>query len=146
MSEPRFRLPRAAFIQLAASAPARTDVGPDQYTVYNFANISVSPYVNPKCGCSDFGPFPANMAGRDAFRTSAIWNLDLGMYKNFAITERLRLQFRLEAYNAFNHANFYINTSTYIIDGAGSTITGNYNGNRNVQLGAKFLSDATFKR
>ena len=61
------------------------------------------------------------------------------------------LQLRLEAYNALNHSNLYVNTiSAYTIGGAGF-ITDSYgtppngllNGlvqeNRNVQLGAKFI-------
>ena len=33
-------------------------------------------------------------------------NFDLGLFKNFLITERLRLQYRAEAFNAFNNTNF----------------------------------------
>jgi len=124
----------------AAPAPTRIAAGTDSYTVYNFANINTGAYINPITGDSDFGPFPANMTGRDAFRSPGTWNLDLGMYKNVRITESKSLQLRLESYNADNHANFSINTNNaYIIDGTGSTITGSYNGNRNVQLGAKFI-------
>jgi hypothetical protein len=32
--------------------------------------------------------------------------LDLSLRRNFAITERLQLQIRAEAYNLFNHPNF----------------------------------------
>ncbi len=124
----------------AAPAPTRISSGTDQYTIYNFANIATGAYVNPRTGDSDFGPFPANMTGRDSFRSPGTWDLDLGIYKNVKFTETKSLQLRLEAYNADNHANFSINTgSAYIFDGAGSTITGQYNGNRNVQLGAKFI-------
>ena len=124
----------------AMPAPSRSYIGGDTYTVYNFGNLNTAAYTNPLCGCSDFGPFPANMTGRDAFKQPGIWNLDLGMYKNFAVTEKMKLQLRFESYNAPNHANFYINTSNaYIFDGAGSTIQGNYNGNRNVQLAAKVV-------
>jgi outer membrane receptor protein involved in Fe transport len=129
-------------VVLDQTAPAQTRAasGIDTYTLYNFANIATGAYVNPKCGCSDFGPFPANMTGRDAFPTPGTWNLDLGMYKNVKFAESKYLQLRLEAYNAFNHANFAVNTgSAYIFDGAGSTITGGYTGNRNVQLGVKFV-------
>jgi hypothetical protein len=121
-------------------AASRINAGADQFTVYNFGNIATSAYINPKTGDSDFGPFPANMTGRDAFRTPGTWNLDLGMYKSIKFWETGYLQLRLEAYNAFNHANFAVNTgSAYIFDGAGSTITGQYNGYRNVQIGAKFV-------
>jgi hypothetical protein len=33
-------------------------------------------------------------------------NFDLALYKNFQPFEKLRIQFRFDAFNAFNHANF----------------------------------------
>jgi hypothetical protein len=121
----------------AMPATTRIASGTDQYTVYNFANINTGSYINPKYGDSDFGPFPDNMTGRDAFKTPGTWNLDLGMYKSVRFTERMLLQLRLEAYNAFNHANFSINTGAAYLQAG--TIVGSYNGSRNVQLGAKFI-------
>ena len=39
-------------------------------------------------------------------------NWDIGIQKNFPIAERSRLEFRVDMFNAFNHANFYApNTS-----------------------------------
>ncbi len=123
------------------------NAGADTFNIYNFANIPVSEYVNPKTGDADFGPFPANMTGRNYFHTPGVYNLDLGIYKSIRFTERMSLQLRLEAYNAFNHSNLYVNEgSAYIYGGAGN-ITASYgnpnNGvlpeNRNVQLGAKFI-------
>jgi hypothetical protein len=35
-----------------------------------------------------------------------LFNTDFALYKNFQPLERLRVQFRLEAFNVFNHANF----------------------------------------
>lgn len=123
-------------------AATRTAIAgqPDTYNIYNFSNISVNEnYVNPITGTADFGPFPASMTGRDAFRTPGSWNLDLGAYKNTQITERVKLQLRLEAYNAVNHANFGYNTGSAYIYGGGGNIVGSYNGNRNIQLGAKVV-------
>ncbi len=128
-------------VLLDQAMPAATRIanGADSYTNYNFANIATNSYMNPLTGDSDFGPFPANMTGRDAFKTPGTWNLDLGMYKNVKFGETRFLQLRLEAYNAVNHANYSINTgSAYVVGGAGN-ITGLYNGYRNVQLGAKFV-------
>lgn len=45
-------------------------------------------------------------SGRNIFRAAPYWNVDLSLIKRFDITERLKLRFRAEAFNAFNHANF----------------------------------------
>jgi hypothetical protein len=45
-------------------------------------------------------------AGRNTFTAPSYWNVDLGFIKTFAITERVKVQFRTEMFNAFNHANF----------------------------------------
>lgn len=45
-------------------------------------------------------------AGRNIFTAAPYWNLDLSMFKNFAVTEKIQLQFRVEAFNALNHPNF----------------------------------------
>ncbi|MGA2719355.1 MAG: carboxypeptidase regulatory-like domain-containing protein [Candidatus Acidiferrales bacterium] len=60
-------------------------------------------------GVSDFGPFPAAMTERNAFRGPGAWNFDLSLGKTFAVTERFKLEFRAEAYNIFNHHNMYVN-------------------------------------
>jgi hypothetical protein len=43
---------------------------------------------------------------RNMFEAQAYWNLDLGISKNFRLTERFNLDFRMEMFNALNHANF----------------------------------------
>ncbi len=47
-----------------------------------------------------------NGMGRNVFEAPAFWNVDFGINKQFAITERVRLQFRTEFFNALNHPNF----------------------------------------
>ena len=44
--------------------------------------------------------------GRNAIRGPGLATVDLSLFKNFAITESARLQFRAEAFNTLNHANF----------------------------------------
>ena len=125
------------------------NAGANTYNIYDFSQIPVSEYVNPKFGDSDFGPFPANMTGRDYFHTPGSYNLDLGVYKSLRFTERMSLQLRFEAYNLFNHSNLYVNWgSAYVVGGAGN-ITASYGNlpntdpqqyeNRNIQLGAKLI-------
>jgi hypothetical protein len=47
-----------------------------------------------------------NGAGRNTFTAPGYWNLDLSFIKVFQITERTRVQFRTEMFNALNHPNF----------------------------------------
>ena len=52
-------------------------------------------------------PVPGtNGAGRNIFTAPSYWNLDLGFIKTFVLTERFKLQFRTEMFNALNHPNF----------------------------------------
>ncbi len=127
-------------LNVNSNLKGRPSEGVNSFGIYDFSNVNVNEdYVNPITGDSDYGPWPSGMTGRDVFHTPGTWNLDAGAYKNTRFTERVSLQLRLEAYNAFNHANFGVNTSSaYIANGAG-LITGSYGGSRNVQLGAKII-------
>lgn len=44
--------------------------------------------------------------GRNSIRGPGSTEVDLSLYKNFAITEDMRFQIRIEAFNAFNNVNF----------------------------------------
>jgi hypothetical protein len=46
-------------------------------------------------------------AGRMLIPGPGIYLWDLSIYKNFTVTERVKMQFRGEMFNAFNHTNFY---------------------------------------
>ncbi len=102
-----------------------TLLGPNNYALLtlppgvSFTNPALaytgSPYdsgSNPYYyGISDFGPFPANMTGRNAFRGPGAWNFDLAAAKSFAVSERVKLECRVEAFNLFNHHNMYVNAA-----------------------------------
>ncbi len=45
-------------------------------------------------------------AGRNIIIGPGFQNLDFALSRNFSVTERFRIQFRTELFNAFNHANF----------------------------------------
>jgi hypothetical protein len=47
-----------------------------------------------------------NGAGRNIFTAPSYWNVDFGFIKTFQVTERVKIQFRTEMFNAFNHTNF----------------------------------------
>jgi hypothetical protein len=44
--------------------------------------------------------------GRDTFPVRRINNFDMSLYKKFSITESMRVEFGISAFNAFNHAQF----------------------------------------
>jgi hypothetical protein len=52
-------------------------------------------------------PLKFGTSGRNLISGPAAWNWDLSVFKNFAITEAWRLQFRAEAFNAFNNVQFF---------------------------------------
>lgn len=62
-------------------------------------------------------------------------NWDIAAIRNFKISERFRLQFRGEFFNAFNHVNFNA-VDTNVDDSTFGRLTGDHLP-RNIQLGAK---------
>jgi hypothetical protein len=52
-------------------------------------------------------PEPGGLGiGRNVFQGPSYWNLDAGVSKGFEFTERVRMVFRAEFFNALNHPNF----------------------------------------
>jgi outer membrane receptor protein involved in Fe transport len=121
----------------ATNGPATEN--PNEFTLIDLAPITgaAGGYVNPITGNSDFGPYPADMTKRDAFRGPGAWNLDLTASKRFRFGDHYAVQVRFEAYNVFNHPNMYAQAPNADISSF-STITGYKQDNRRVQLGAKF--------
>jgi len=139
--------PRVMFSKPFRPVYTQTQSGsPNEFNYMTLTNVDSS-YVNPVVGVADFGPFPGNMTSRNAFRAPGVWNVDFSIHKNIAITEGVRLQFRAEMYNMFNHSNLYVvwsNTDAW----ATSTITATKGvradnlttiENRNVQLALKLI-------
>jgi hypothetical protein len=62
-------------------------------------------------------------AGRNILRGPGTVNVDFSAHKNFALTERARLQFRAEFFNVLNHANLN-NPGTSVTSGDFGRITG----------------------
>jgi hypothetical protein len=55
----------------------------------------------------DFGTYIRNYPTRWAdVRASRVNNVDAGVFKNFQVSEKVRLQYRFETFNLFNHVRF----------------------------------------
>ena len=72
-------------------------------------------------GIADWGPWPQNMAARNAFRGPGLWNLDLAVSKAFPIHESMNGELRAEGFNILNHHNLFLQES--LNDVASNSIT-----------------------
>jgi len=99
----------------------------------SFANPALS-VVNPNLnidypnGVSDWGPWPADMTARNAFRGPGAWNVDAAVQKTFPVTERCNLVFRAEGFDLFNHHNLYIQGAANEVASSGGAITASKGG------------------
>jgi hypothetical protein len=82
-------------------------------------------------------------SARNQFRRPPVWNLDLSLFKQFRIGERLQPEFRLEAVNVFNHVNWGAPVTTFTAPNflqftPGSAENGtNSPGPRRIQIGLR---------
>ena len=82
------------------------------------------------------GSFRFGTSGRNVLDGPGFIGMNLSLYKNITIRERNRLQFRWEAFNAFNHPNFNLpSNAVNTVTGATITSTG---AARNMQLGLRY--------
>jgi outer membrane receptor protein involved in Fe transport len=73
---------------------------------------------------------------RNTFVGPSYWDFDTSLFKNLPISDRFRLQFRVEAFNVFNHTNFLIGNNTGLHDPLFGQ-AGGTNPPRNLQFGLK---------
>ena len=71
-------------------------------------------------------------------RAHNVRNFDLSLFKNFDLTTRARLQFRVEALNAFNRVQFS-GPNTSVTSTSFGVISGQANAPRQLQFGLKML-------
>jgi len=90
-------------------------VGGIQGPVVFNADSLIEDSTNPNNNCRQIigtesyfcipGPGESGM-GRNTVQGPGFWNFDMGIIKKFSITERVKLDFRTEFFNVFNHPNF----------------------------------------
>jgi len=83
-------------------------------------------------------------AASTVIRGPGVNNWDIAVFKNFPIWEDLKLQFRAELYNAFNHTQFSALDTTARFDNAGTQVNGRFGAftgalqPRQIQLALRF--------
>lgn len=87
----------------------------DPHTDPNLPN-GIQLFKNPAAALAAFSnPIGLENGSRDTLRGPHFYNVDLAVAKFFPLFgEKYKLQFRAEAYNAFNHANFALPNSINI--------------------------------
>ncbi len=76
--------------------------------------------------------------GRNLLHGPGLFNIDYSLFKSFPIKERLKLQFRAELFNIFNHPNFNNPASSFGTASFGN-ITSTSTNNREIQFGLKLM-------
>jgi hypothetical protein len=74
------------------------------YPIPGACSSATSFFQTPCLGCD------GNL-GRNTFVGPHLINTDQSLFKNFKMTERFNLQFRVEGFNVFNHTNFLLPSS-----------------------------------
>jgi hypothetical protein len=76
------------------------------HTPNQWVSRSAFQQLNPVTQAGQFGN-----EGRNIARGPGIQNVDMSLFKNFAISESMRFQFRAECFNLLNHANLGLPTN-----------------------------------
>ena len=102
-------------------------------TAYQAVNICVGDSNgNPTATCPVVRPQRFGTGGRNNLRGPGFWETDLSVFRTFSISEKVKFQFRAEALNAFNHANF-ANPNADITGANFGFVTGTYGPNQSRQ-------------
>jgi hypothetical protein len=97
------------------TAPLAYNLSPAQNGVDSctLARPTSGPFILPGCG-------QIGNAGFNSYRGPHAFYDDMALSKNFTITERVKAQFRFDAYNLFNHPVLAIPGNTCVDCGGGS--------------------------
>jgi hypothetical protein len=87
----------------------------------------------------DAKPYTYGNSGYNVLIGPGLFNLDLGIRKIFSVTERQKVEFRAEFYNALNHPNFGLpNSDIDAGPGAAGAITSLTGSMRTIQMALKY--------
>jgi hypothetical protein len=108
------------YIEILTGVDLRPDLVPGQ-PVYLYGSeypggksFNIAAFTAPPAGVGQ-----GNL-GRNALRGFGAWQADLALHRAFRLSEQTTVEFRCEAFNAFNHPNF-ANPDGYILLPRGAT-------------------------
>jgi outer membrane receptor protein involved in Fe transport len=129
-----FTVTQTGNMQNTGSATQRPNLVPGQDP--HLANPDPSHWFNT--AAFQFSVLQYGAVGRNTLRQPGIKTWDIGLFKEFPVTEGRRFQFRAEAFNLYNTPQFSAPNSQLGAPGFGQ-ITSTWLNNRQVQLALKFL-------
>jgi hypothetical protein len=113
--------------------------------VSGLCNANAAPFA---CEISVNGPFQSTLP-RNTFRQPGLFYQNTALLKNFPLPrEAMKLQFRAEFYNVFNHSNLYVNGPSTDVSTNGFTkpsgnlvpgVTASFRDNRQIVLALKLI-------
>jgi Carboxypeptidase regulatory-like domain len=95
-------------------------------------------YYDPTAFASVTKAATFGSSGRNILRNPGVWNTDLTINREFAIKERLKMQFRGEFYNLANTSHFNGPASTNVTGGANFMSIRSSYGERQIRFGLRF--------
>lgn len=112
---------------------------------YNPAAFAIPALAPGQTFAHDYGD-----ARRGSLRGPAEFNVDASLFKNFSLTEKSKLQFRVEAFNLFNTPEFSLpysavdqigspaSSGSPLVPSLSGSITSTVHASREIQLALKF--------
>lgn len=123
-----------AILGTGVQRPNATGVSPE---VSGSVESRLTNYINPAAFSSAAAYTFGNVARTIPYRGPGMKNWDSSLFKDFAVTERFRAEFRAEALNTFNSPQF-ANPGTRLGSSSFGVIANQVNFSRLLQLGVRF--------
>jgi len=115
----------------------KTEITGQGDLLYQWFDPSAFAYPNGTMN-REFGPITTSEGANVIDSLPWAWSVDAGLLKNFTIHDQMKLQFRFEVYNLFNHANLS-GPNTSVDSPDFGRIRGKYGEGRKIQMGFRFL-------
>src|SRR5581483_11707760 len=143
------------FVSLHSGEPFNFNAGTQRSGLYLIANPYSginqdfvqgvgSQWVNPNAFCVPGSAQCPNLTdpngniGRNVLIGPGFADVDLSVFKNFSIRERMRLQLRAEMFNVFNHVNLASGSGSVGGNGVVGDTIGDFNGAPGLGIGEPF--------